>query len=197
MDSKELAKLVDLGATHSCDGLVVVRHGKIVAEACYAPYAAGISHLVYSVTKAVISTLTAIAFKHGLLDSPSHRVLDFFDRGSIANVDERKEAITVQNLLDMTSGFDWTQPLTGGTPTSLIEMQRSPDWVKYASIQDRRDHNGNIRWRRAEPTPARLRFQRAESATRSSEESSRTRPTGEPISNAGLHLHLRLSAEAG
>ena len=33
MDSKELAKLVDWGTTHSFDSLLVVRHGKIVAEA--------------------------------------------------------------------------------------------------------------------------------------------------------------------
>jgi CubicO group peptidase (beta-lactamase class C family) len=44
---------------------------------------------------------------------------------------EEKEAITVQNLLDMTSGIEWTQPLVGAIPTSLIEMQRSPDWVKF------------------------------------------------------------------
>jgi hypothetical protein len=58
-------------------------------------------------------------------------VLNFFDCGSIANLDDRKEAITVQNLLDMTSGIEWTQPLVGAIPTSLIEMQRSPDWVKF------------------------------------------------------------------
>jgi CubicO group peptidase (beta-lactamase class C family) len=33
----------------------------------------------------------------------------FFDRSGIANVDDRKEAITVQNLLDMNSGFEWTE----------------------------------------------------------------------------------------
>ncbi len=36
MDSKELAKPVDFGTTHSFDSLLVVRHGKIVAEAYYA-----------------------------------------------------------------------------------------------------------------------------------------------------------------
>jgi hypothetical protein len=37
----------------------LVRHGRIVVEAYYAPYAAGIPHAAYSVTKSVISTLTA------------------------------------------------------------------------------------------------------------------------------------------
>jgi CubicO group peptidase (beta-lactamase class C family) len=130
MDSKELARLVDFGMTHSFDSLLVARHGRIVAEAYYAPYSTGIPHAVYFVTKAVISTLTAIAWKEGLLDSPSHRVLDFFDAHSIANVDDRKEAITVQNLLDMTSGIAWTEP-PDGRPDSMLEMERSPDWVKF------------------------------------------------------------------
>ena len=78
MDSKQLSKLVDWGTAHSFDSVLVARHGKIVAEAYYAPYAAGIPHTINSCTKAVISTLTAIAWKEGLLDDPSHRVLDFF-----------------------------------------------------------------------------------------------------------------------
>jgi CubicO group peptidase (beta-lactamase class C family) len=141
MDSKELAKLVDFGARRilatpgvtlnsMLDSLLVVRHGKIVVEAYYAPYAAGIPHDIRSATKAVISTLTAIAFKDGLLDSPSHRVLDFFDRRGIANVDDRKEAITVQSLLDMSSGLEWTEPLNG-RPDSMFDMERSTDWVKF------------------------------------------------------------------
>jgi len=130
MDSKELAKLVDFGTMHSFDSLMVVRHGKIVAEAYYAPSSSGIPHAVRSVTKAVISTLMAIVSKDGLLDSPSHRVLDFFDHRNIANLDDTKEAITVQNLLDMTSGMAWIQPPYGTAP-SVIEMERSPDWVKF------------------------------------------------------------------
>jgi hypothetical protein len=39
MDSKELAKLVDLGTTQSFDSLLIMRHGKVVAEAYYAPQA--------------------------------------------------------------------------------------------------------------------------------------------------------------
>ena len=89
MDSKELAELVDFGArrvlatpdvtlSSMLDSLLVARHGKIVAEAYYAPYAAEIPHAIHSVTKAVIGTLTGIAMKDGLLDSPSRWVLDFF-----------------------------------------------------------------------------------------------------------------------
>ena len=130
MDSKELAELVDFGARHSLDSLLVLRHGKIVAEAYYAPYFAGLPHTINSCTKSIISTLTAIALKEGSLKSPSARVIDFFDRSQIANLDTRKEAVTVQNLLDMTSGFGWEEPAYGKAP-SVIEMVNSPDWVKF------------------------------------------------------------------
>jgi CubicO group peptidase (beta-lactamase class C family) len=131
LGSKELAKLVDFGTTHKLDSLLVVRHGKIVAEAYYAPYTVGIPHAMYSATKAVISTLTAIAWKDGLLDSPSHRVLDFFDRSGIENVDDQKETITVQSLLDMTSGIEWTEPLSDPAPPLVAAMEFCPDWVKF------------------------------------------------------------------
>ena len=130
MDSKQLANVVDFGTKHGFESLLIVRHGKIVAEAGYAPYYhAGIANRVYSVTKSVIGTLMAIACKDGLLDGTNHRVLDFFDRSSIANIDERKKAITVQNLLDMTSGIDWTEHFA--PPSSDMEMASSVDWVKF------------------------------------------------------------------
>jgi CubicO group peptidase (beta-lactamase class C family) len=112
-----------------------VRHGKIFAEAYYGPYTAGIPHAMRSATKAVISTLTAIAFNDGLLHSTGHRVLDFFDRCGISNLSDGKENITVQNLLDMTSGLEWTEPLSG-RPISTIEMEPEQDIGDAAAKND-------------------------------------------------------------
>ena len=61
----------------------------------------------------MIGTLAAMADKDGLLDSPDHPVLDFFADRSVADLDDGKKAITVQHLLDMTSGIDWPEPLDG------------------------------------------------------------------------------------
>jgi hypothetical protein len=49
-------------------------------------------------------------------------------------VDERKEAITVQSLLDMTSGIEWTERLGDSSAAAVeteSEMDSSPDWVKF------------------------------------------------------------------
>jgi hypothetical protein len=135
VDSRELAKLVDFGTTRSLDSLLVVRHGKIVVEAYYAPYASGIPHAIYSAVKGVISALLAIASKDGLLDSPTHRVLDYFDRRTIANVDDRKKAITVQNLFGHDLGHrmdnarfnlrDGTQPRLGQVRSRWTDVECS------------------------------------------------------------------------
>jgi CubicO group peptidase (beta-lactamase class C family) len=78
MDSAGLARLIETVGTYKQDSLMIVRHGKIVAEAYYAPYVAGFSHDLRSVTKSVVSTLTAIELQRGLLDSVDHPVLDLF-----------------------------------------------------------------------------------------------------------------------
>lgn len=131
MDSSELAKLVAFGGSHSFDGLLVVRHGRIVTEAYYAPYTADIPHDIHSSTKAVIGTLIGMIYKDGLLDRLDHPVLDFFADRHVANVDERKKAVTIQNLLDMTPGFDWAQGFEGGKEQSVIDMEQSSNWTQF------------------------------------------------------------------
>jgi CubicO group peptidase (beta-lactamase class C family) len=49
------------------DSLLVVRHGRIVLEATYAPFRAGLKHRINSVTKLVIGTLIGIALNEGVL----------------------------------------------------------------------------------------------------------------------------------
>jgi CubicO group peptidase (beta-lactamase class C family) len=131
MDSSALAKLVTNGARRGFDSLLVVRHGRIVTEAYYAPYTAEIPHQIHSSTKAVVSTLIGMLLKDGVLDRLDHPMLDFFSDRRIANVDSRKKAITVQNLLDMTSGFDWDQGIEDGKEQTLVNMTLSSNWTQF------------------------------------------------------------------
>ncbi|WP_421917103.1 serine hydrolase domain-containing protein [Mesorhizobium sp.] len=131
MDSSALASLVGYGASHGFDSLLVVRHGHIVTEATYAPYTADIPHNLFSATKAVTGTLLGMVYKDGLLDRLDHPMLDFFAGRHIANVDDRKKAITVQNLLDMTPGLDWDQGYEGGPQRSMFDLARSSDWTQF------------------------------------------------------------------
>jgi CubicO group peptidase (beta-lactamase class C family) len=131
MDSSALAKLVDYGGSHSFDSLLVVRHGRIVTEAYYAPYTGDVPHQIFSSTKAVTGTLLGMVYTDGLLDRLDHPMLDFFADLHIANFDDRKKAITVQNLLDMTSGLDWDQGFEGGKEQSTTDVYRSSNWTQF------------------------------------------------------------------
>jgi CubicO group peptidase (beta-lactamase class C family) len=131
MDSSALAKFVGYGGSHNFDSLLVVRHGRIVTEAYYAPYTADIPHEIFSSTKAVTGTLLGMVYKDGLLDRLDHPMLDFFTDRHVANVDDRKKAITVQNLLDMTSGLDWDQGFEGGKQQSMNDLYRSSNWTQF------------------------------------------------------------------
>ncbi|MGY8663627.1 serine hydrolase [Bradyrhizobium sp. UFLA05-109] len=131
MDSAALAKLVASGIPRSFDSLLVTRHGRIVLDAYYAPYTADMPHVINSSTKAVVATLLAMAYKDGLLDRLDRPMLDFFPDRDVANLDERKKAITVQQLLNMTSGLEWDEGYVGGREQSLRDMSASSNWVQF------------------------------------------------------------------
>src|SRR5262249_2278242 len=107
MSSRSLAELVGFGISNGMDSALVMRHGSIVAEAYYAPFAPELKHRMNSATKSVIGSLIGIALQEGLIKSLDQPVLDFFPGRSFDKPDERKKAITLRHLLDMTSGLDW------------------------------------------------------------------------------------------
>jgi CubicO group peptidase (beta-lactamase class C family) len=141
MDSAALARLVDQVGTYKQDSLLVIRHGKIVADAYYAPYAPNIRHDLRSVTKSFIGTLTAIELKESLLDSVDHPIVDLFADKHISNLDDAKKAMTVQNMLDMTSGLAWDEDAY--TPDEPISrMYKSPDPTEFVLSQPMSDPPG-------------------------------------------------------
>ena len=73
MNSTSLANLIDFGATHELESLLVIRHRTIIAEAYYAPLRLGVKHRINSATKSVIGTLIAIALKDGPRQSGTPR----------------------------------------------------------------------------------------------------------------------------
>ncbi len=131
VSSSVLADLVDFGAASDMDSLLVIRHGKLVAEAYYAPFRAGQPHLVNSVTKAVVATLVGIAVKEERIDRLDQPVVDLFFEREIARLDAAKKEITIETLLDSNSGLDWNEPLTDAPPETMLQMARSRDWVGF------------------------------------------------------------------
>ena len=108
-------------------GLVIVRHGYIIAEAYYEPYSETMQHTLASIAKSLTSILIGMAMHQGAITSVDQRLVDFFPDRTIANLDARKQAITLEHLLTMTAGFDCRD---AGNRT-VEQMIRRPDWVQF------------------------------------------------------------------
>ncbi len=107
MDSAQLAEFIQTYSQPylNMDSLLVIRHGYIVAEAYSAPNLADIPHHLYSASKSVMSLLIGIAIDQGKIKSVDEKVVSFFPEYKPANMDDRKAAITIKDLLTMGAGF--------------------------------------------------------------------------------------------
>lgn len=108
--------------------LQVVRNGRLVLDAYFFPFHDGELHDGASVTKSITSTLIGIAIGEGKISGVRAPALSLFPDYQIAHRDSRKDAITIEDLLTMTSGLDCRR---APGEITLREMLRSRDWVKF------------------------------------------------------------------
>jgi CubicO group peptidase (beta-lactamase class C family) len=89
-----------LDALHS---IMIVRHGHVVTEGWWAPYAANEPHMLYSLSKSFTSTAVGLAVAQGKLtvDDP---VLKFFPDEAPAEPSANLKAMRVRDLLSMSTG---------------------------------------------------------------------------------------------
>ncbi len=111
------------------DSLLIIRNGRVLLDATFSPYDDSIPHKRASVTKSIMTTLIGIASDQGKLqlDQP---IVSFFSDRTIANLDTRKEHITVRHLLGNRNGFE--SGCFGGDEPTLDKMRAHPDWVQAA-----------------------------------------------------------------
>jgi CubicO group peptidase (beta-lactamase class C family) len=82
------------------DSITIVRNGYIVAEYYPNPnFPHDELHIMHSATKSIISVLVGIAIEEGHIESVDAPVIDFFGDREIENLDERKKAVTIRDLL--------------------------------------------------------------------------------------------------
>jgi CubicO group peptidase (beta-lactamase class C family) len=134
LDARALAALVDHGAQSNLDSLLVARNGRLVLEAYYAPFGRDNLHTINSATKGVVAALVGIAVQQGLLPGGDALVADVYPPFAGDGSDARRRAVTVQHLLDMTSGIAWNEPLSG-VPETAMQMGASPDWAKFVAAR--------------------------------------------------------------
>ena len=83
--------------------LMVVRHGRVVAEGWWAPYSAERPQLLYSLSKSFTSTAAAFAQAEGLLDLDD-TVVSHFAEFAADITDPRSRSMKVRHVASMASG---------------------------------------------------------------------------------------------
>jgi CubicO group peptidase (beta-lactamase class C family) len=83
--------------------LMIVRHGNVIAEGWWSPYAANRKHTLYSLSKSFTSTAVGLAIQEGhfKVDSP---VVSFFEADAPPTVSKNLAAMRVKDLLTMSTG---------------------------------------------------------------------------------------------
>lgn len=105
----------------SLHSLMIVRHGHVVAEGWWSPYAASEPHVLFSLSKSFTSTAIGLAVAEGLL-ALDDRVLDFFPNERPAEVNDDLAAMTVHDLLAMATGH-------GEDTTRSLHERADGNWV--------------------------------------------------------------------
>ncbi|RUS47773.1 serine hydrolase [Cohnella sp. AR92] len=118
--TEELAPL-DL---RSC---LISRRGELVFERYRNPGDGSEIADTHSVTKSFLSALVCIAMDRELLPGPDTLASEFFPRLGV-DEDPRKRSITLEHLLTMSAGFEWTE---FGGRNSFPKMTRSPRWADF------------------------------------------------------------------
>jgi len=122
VSSDSIIKFIDAAGNsqHEMHSVMVLRHGKVIAEGWWKPYSADLKHTMYSVSKTFTATAIGFAVAEKRL-SVNDKVVSFFPAQLPDTVSTNLNELTVKDLLSMSVG---QQP----DPTPLAVTGESP-WV--------------------------------------------------------------------
>jgi len=102
--------------------LMVLRHGNVLAEGWWAPYAPSLKHTLYSLSKSFTSSAIGFAVGEGKL-TVNDKVISFFPEDVPAEVSENLGKMRVRDLLTMSTGHDKDS-------TGRVREGENKNWVK-------------------------------------------------------------------
>jgi CubicO group peptidase (beta-lactamase class C family) len=127
---KRMEQAITGGEFKKIGSILVARHGKLAYEA-YFDGSAGSLRDTRSATKSITSMLTGIALDQHLLTGLDAKVVSYFqEKRPFANPDPRKDAMTIEDLITMSSLMecdDWNDYSRGNEERMYI----IEDWVKF------------------------------------------------------------------
>jgi CubicO group peptidase (beta-lactamase class C family) len=102
--------------------LMVLRHGKVVAEGWWAPYQSGLKHTLYSLSKSFTSSAVGLAVGEGRL-TVDDKVASFFPNDVPSVIGEKLGKMRVRDLLTMSTGH-------AKDSTPALRESGGKNWVK-------------------------------------------------------------------
>ncbi len=129
---EKLAAELESEAFVKISSVVIERGGSVAFERYFNGFGPDSSMDTRSATKTVTSALVGIAIHKELLESVETPVLSYFlDKTPVANPDPRKDQITVEDLLTMSSLLecDDSNEFSRGNEERMYLIE---DWVKFA-----------------------------------------------------------------
>ncbi|MCH8021510.1 serine hydrolase [candidate division KSB1 bacterium] len=131
---EELITEIEAGTYGEIHSLLISKDDRLILEKYFNGYEQDQLHRLYSVTKSITSALIGIALSQKKIQSIENRVLDSFtEYANIANLDSRKNAITIEDLLTMSAGLTWDESSTSydSHANDAFKLGRSSDWMKH------------------------------------------------------------------
>ncbi len=123
VSSEDIIRFLDSAAVspHEFHSIMIVRHGKVVAEGWWAPYRSDLRHTLYSTSKSFTSTAVGFAVTEKLI-TVNDKVVSFFPEDLPDTISPYLANLTVKDLLTMSVGQD-------PDPTFTVRSADS-NWVK-------------------------------------------------------------------
>jgi CubicO group peptidase (beta-lactamase class C family) len=106
---------------HELHSILILRHGKVIAEGWWNPYEPELKHTMYSTSKSFTSTAIGFAISEGRL-ALNNKVITFFPKDLPETISPNLAALTIKDLLTMSVG---QHP----DPTREI-VSHDTNWVK-------------------------------------------------------------------
>lgn len=137
LESKPLEELIaeiETGTYGEIHSLLISKNDTLIMEQYFNGYERDHLHRLYSVTKSITSALIGIALSQEKIKTLENNVLNSFtEYSNIANLDSRKKAITIEDLLTMSAGFTWDESSTSydSHANDAFKLGRSSDWMKH------------------------------------------------------------------
>ena len=110
-------------------GLLIARHGKLVLEEYFYGENGEKPHDTRSASKTMLSVMIGAAALKGVKIAPETRVYPVM-RPDARNLDARKQALTLENLVNMASGLDCDDNGDDrpGNEDNITQQDTNPDW---------------------------------------------------------------------